>query len=145
MFNKVMNFSEFSQSVPENEATICGAKIAWKDTGTAKGRGVFTLEDIAAGEVIEIAPVLPMASHNIPDDGGVPDGYLLDWDADEEGAEHALALGYVALYNHSRTGANIELENDYEAMTITSRAIRPIKAGEEILWNYDCDIWFEEE
>jgi hypothetical protein len=29
-----------------------------KDTGTAKGRGVFALRDFTAGEVIELCPVV---------------------------------------------------------------------------------------
>ncbi len=140
MLKKIIQFEEF-QKAPE---TIIGAKIAWKDTGTEKGRGVFALEDIAAGTIIEVCPVIPVAASDIPDSGGAPDGYLLDWDADEEGAEHCMPMGYIMMYNHSRH-ANVTLENDYEAMTITTTATRDIKAGEEILWNYDCDIWFDEE
>jgi len=135
------NHHENDETMPKE--TLIGAKIAWKDTGTEKGRGIYALEDIAEGTVIETCPVIPVGSHNIPDDGGAPDGYLLDWDEDTEGEEHCMPLGYIMLYNHSVDG-NVSLENDYEERTITSTAMRDIKAGEEILWNYDCDIWFDE-
>jgi hypothetical protein len=122
---------------------VLGGKIGWRETGSEKGRGVFAMVDIPRGGVVEVAPVIPVATHNIPDDGGAPDGYLLDWDPDTEGQEHCIAGGYVMLYNHSRD-ANVTLENDYDEMAITSFALRDIKAGEEIVWDYSCDIWFDE-
>lgn len=120
-----------------------GSKIGWRDTGTEKGRGVFARQDIAKGEVIEIAPVIIVAEKDVPDDGGAPDGYLLDWEPEEKGQEHCMPLGYIMLYNHSKN-ENLYLENNYDAMTITSFAARDIKAGEELLWDYDCEIWFDE-
>jgi len=144
MLKKIISFADHQkneETMPRE--TLIGAKIAWKDTGTEKGRGIYALEDIPQGTVIEVCPVIPVGTHNIPDDGGAPDGYLLDWDADEEGAEHCMPLGYIMLYNHSAEG-NVSLENDYEEMTITSTALCDIKEGAEILWNYDCDIWFDE-
>ena len=123
--------------------TMRGAQIGWKDTGTEKGRGVFALADIPAGAVLEVSPVIPVAANAIPDDGGAPDGYLLDWDPEEKGQEHCMALGYVMLLNHSEN-ANVSLESDLEEMTVTVSALRNIRAGEEILWDYACDIWFDE-
>ena len=117
--------------------------IGWQDTGTERGRGVFARRDIAEGEMIERAPVIIVAEKNVPDDGGAPDGYLLDWEPEEEGQEHCMPLGYTMLYNHSK-GGNIYLENDHSAMTITSFAACDIKAGEELTWNYNCEIWFDE-
>lgn len=120
-----------------------GAKIGWKDTGTERGRGVFARQDIAKGEMIEVAPVIIVAEEDVPDSGGAPDGYLLDWEPEEKGQEHCMPLGYIMLYNHSKD-ENLYLENDHEAMTITSYALRDIKAGEELMWDYSCEIWFDE-
>jgi hypothetical protein len=122
---------------------VDGAKIGWRKISEEKGRGVFARVDITKGETVEVCAVVPVGTANIPDDGGAPDGYLLDWDDEEKGEEHCLALGYIMLYNHSKN-SNVELENDYEEMTITSVATRDINAGEEILWDYSCDIWFDE-
>lgn len=148
MYQLLQNFTsqpakEQDQFKPPKMNSILGAKIGWRDTGSEKGRGVFALEDIPKGCVIETAAVVPVGTHNIPEDGGAPDGYLLEWDPETEGEEHCLALGYIMLYNHDRE-ANVHLENDYDEMTITTIALRDIRAGEEILWNYACDIWFDE-
>lgn len=120
-----------------------GAKIGWHNMDNNKGRGVFALEDIKKGTLIEAAPVIVVAAKDVPDDGGAPDGYLLDWNPDEEGAEHCMPLGYIMLYNHSRS-PTLYLENDSDDMTITSFALRDIKAGEELTWDYSCEIWFDE-
>jgi len=120
-----------------------GAIIGWHDMGEPKGRGVFARQNIAKDQLIEIAPVIPVAASAIPDEGGAPDGYVLDWDTETEGMEHCMPLGYIMLYNHSKI-PNIRLENDMEAMTITAFAARDIQAGEELCWDYNCEIWFEE-
>lgn len=120
-----------------------GAKIGWRVSSAEKGRGVYALEDIAKDTLIETAPVIVVAANAVPEDGGAPDGYLLDWDPETEGEEHCMPLGYIMLYNHSKN-PTLYLENDHEEMTITSFAARDIKAGEELTWDYNCDIWFDE-
>ncbi|GEM_PF-977183 len=121
-----------------------GAKIGWRETGDERGRGVFALVDIAEGELIESAPVIVVAASAVPDDGGAPDGYLLDWEPEEEGQEHCMPLGYIMLYNHSQK-PTLRLESDYNEYTITSFALGDIKAGEELTWDYSCEIWFNED
>jgi SET domain-containing protein len=120
--------------------TVRDAAIGWGPAGDQKGRGVFARRDIKKGEVLEIAPVIPMASKAVMP-GETPDGYLLMWQDDVKGQEHALVLGYVMLYNHSDT-PNIGMTSDFDAQTITVTALRPIKCGEELAWDYSCEIWF---
>ena len=122
-----------------------GAKIGWRHMEGDKGRGVFALADIAEGEIIETAPVIIVSKDSIPDNGEPPDGYVLDWDPEVEGEEHALVMGYVMLYNHSETASNVSLENDYDQNAVTVTAARDIRKGEELCWNYSCDIWFDTE
>jgi hypothetical protein len=119
---------------------LMGSDIVWRSV-RGKGRGVFTNRDIFKGEIVEIAPVVPVAKKNIPEDEA-PDGYVLDWDGDVKGQEYCMALGYIMLYNHS-ADPNIELESDLGAKTITVMALRNIKAGEELTWDYGCEIWFD--
>ena len=121
-----------------------GSKIGWRETGDERGRGVFALVGIPQGAMIEEAPVIIVAAEDVPESGNAPDGYLLDWEPDEEGEEHCMPLGYIMLYNHSKN-PNIRLENDHEEMTITSFAACDIKAGEELSWDYACEIWFDED
>lgn len=139
---KVQNW--FSTDAANKAETILGAKIAWRHISDEKGNGVFALRDIKQGEVIEVAPVIPMSHADIPESGNAPDGYVLDWDDEDPDEAHALVLGYVMLYNHSKN-PNMEMESDLGNYTITVKASRDIKAGEELTWNYDCELWFEEE
>ncbi len=125
------------------EETILGAKIAWRKISEEKGRGVFALVNIKKGEIIEVSPVVTVSKENVIESGEAPDGYLLDWDDETEGEEHCMPLGYIMLYNHSDK-PTMALENDMVEYTITARAARDIKAGEELTWNYSCDIWFDE-
>ncbi len=118
---------------------LSGSHIVWKSI-PGKGRGVFTLRDIRKGEIIEIAPAVPVSKKHVPDDYA-PDGYVLDWDEDTKGKEYAMGLGYIMLYNHSNK-PNIELESDLTDNLFTVMAIRDIKIGEELCWDYGCDVWF---
>lgn len=144
--NRAISYMELVQ---QEEAKLpkmygqAGAKIGWRETGDERGRGVFALVDIAKGEMIEEAPVIVVAASAVPEDGGAPDGYLLDWEPEEEGQEHCMPLGYIMLYNHSKN-PTLRLENDHEELTITSFAARDIKVGEELTWDYSCKIWFDE-
>jgi len=59
-----------------------------------------------------------------------------------------MALGYVAVYNHSYK-SNCEYEMDVDAELIRVKAVRDIAAGEELFINYNGDwddekpVWFE--
>lgn len=141
--NTARKMMQWQQKTAANRhETILGAHIAWRHISEDKGRGVFALRDIKKGEVIEMAPVVPVAASAIPEEGGAPDGYLFDWDEDTEGEEHCMPLGYLMLYNHSDS-PNMDMESDLAEYTITVKASRDIKTGEELTWNYACDIWFD--
>lgn len=125
--------------------TIPGGDIAWREINEEKGRGVFALRDFKKDEIIEIAPVIPVSKDSITEDGRAPDGYLLDWDGNYEDEEYCMPLGYIMMYNHS-SDANIWLDQDFDKYTMTARATRDIKAGEELCWDYNIDeLWWEDE
>lgn len=126
-------------SRPEDE-TVLDAAIGWRGAED-KGRGVFARRFIRKGEIVECAPVIPVAKENVPE-GAPPDGYVLEWDAETEGQEYAIVLGYIMLYNHGEN-PNLYLETDLENQTITASAIRDIEPGEEMTWNYNCELWFD--
>lgn len=131
-----------STQIANREETILGASIAWRKISDEKGRGVFATRDIRKDEVIEISPVVPVAKGNILENGDAPDGYLLQWDEDTPGEEYAMPLGYVMLYNHS-SEPNILIETDFNEYTMTVKAGRDIQVGEELTWNYACELWFD--
>lgn len=129
-------------AVPAEDETVLDAAVFWQHI-PGKGRGVFARRFIRSGEVVERAPVVPMAKEDVPD-CSPPDGYVLDWDADTPGEEYALALGYIMLYNHGEN-PNLYLESDLGTDTITATALRDIESGEELTWNYNCELWFKPE
>jgi hypothetical protein len=111
-----------------------------------KGRGVFTSEDIPAGTVVEVSPVIVMDSEARPlIDQTLLHDYIFEWGPDRR--QCAMALGYIALYNHAAP-SNCEYEMDYADALISVRAVRDIQAGEELFINYNGDfddmapVWF---
>ncbi len=122
--------------------TLGQSHLVWKRV-PHKGRGVFTTKAIKKGKIIEVSPVIIMASKNVPEDEA-PDGWVLEWNDKKRSEAYALGLGYIMVYNHS-SKPNIELEADMRAKTFEVKALRDIKAGEELCWDYNCgDVWFKE-
>ena len=110
-----------------------------------KGRGVFTSEDLATGEMIELCPILKIPAGQVKQlDSTVIYEYYFLWD--EEGFEACLALGYGSLYNHS-PDPNAEILLDYEDQMIKFSSIKDIEAGTEITIDYqdgnrELKLWF---
>lgn len=112
-----------------------------------KGRGVFTSEPVEAGTIVEIAPVIVMsAAERILLDQTLLHDYIFEWGEDSKLC--CMALGYVPVYNHSYK-SNCEYEMDYDHHTISIRAVRYIKEGEELFinyngsWNDSKPLWFD--
>jgi len=110
-------------------------------------RGVFATRDIAKGELIHEAPVVPYPNE---EHQYIEKTILADY-AFEYGANHtAILLGYGSLFNHSYQ-PNATYEISFEKHTFDFYAYRDIRAGEEILINYngeeDCmdPLWFTKE
>jgi SET domain-containing protein len=112
------------------------------------GRGVFTSEDIAKDTIIETSPVIVMSGEERKLlDRTLLHDYIFEWGDHRESC--CMALGYVPLYNHSYK-SNCEYEMDFTQQVITIKAVRFIKAGEEIFINYNGDwnnkapVWFDQ-
>lgn len=112
-----------------------------------RGRGVFCSEDLAAGTIIEIAPVIVMsAKERIILDQTLLHDYIFLWGPDE--TQCCVALGYASIYNHDYL-SNAEYEMDFETNTIRIKTIRNINKGEEIFinyngnWNDSTPVWFD--
>jgi hypothetical protein len=112
-----------------------------------KGRGVFTNEKIPAFTVIEISPVIVMTAEErkLLDQTLLHD-YIFEWGVKNDSC--CMALGYIAVYNHSYK-SNCEYEMNFEENLIRVKTVRAIKAGEELLinyngeWNNDKPVWFD--
>lgn len=111
------------------------------------GRGVYTSEEIAAGTIIEIAPVIVMRKQErVYLDQTLLHDYIFEWGDDKSAC--CMALGYVPVYNHAYK-SNCEYEMDFELEQISIKAMQLIRPGEELLINYNGDwndqkpVWFD--
>lgn len=117
--------------------------LVYIEHSPGKGRGVFARQPLAAGALIEVAPVIivPIGQWEGMERTVLFD-YFFAW-----GEHSALALGYGSLYNHSYV-PNARFVKNLAADLIEFFALRDIKAGEEILINYNSDpaddspLWF---
>ena len=112
-----------------------------------KGRGVFASRRIAAGDIIEEAPVIVLPGAEIEHlERTVLQDYYFLWGADEKDA--AILLGLCSLCNHSYQPNAVFLPCP-ETRTIRFVALRDIEAGEEVTTNYNGDpdnlkpVWFD--
>ena len=113
-----------------------------------KGRGVFASAPIAAGTLIEAAPVIiiPPSQLKLLDQTILHD-YYFAWDGDAKGGgegKGAVALGLVALCNHSRR-PRARVRRNLAQGTLDLVALLPIEAGDEVTIDYNCPLWFAAE
>ena len=115
-----------------------------------KGRGVFAAAPIAAGTLIEAAPVIIVPATECPLlDRTILHDYYFHWDGDPDGGpggegRGAVPLGLVALCNHSRR-PRARVRRNLAQGTLDLVALAPIPAGEEVTIDYNCPLWFAAE
>jgi hypothetical protein len=119
------------------------------DLTQKKGKAVFTNIDIAAGEVVELSPVIVMKKEDrVHLDKTLLHDYIFEWGENKD--QCCMALGFIPIYNHSYT-SNCEYFMDFEEEIIFVKTVRAIKKGEELTINYNGDwndatkVWFEVE
>ena len=125
---------------------VCSARVAKKRSAEGveigagltvahgpRGRGVFATRRFAKGEVVETCPTVEVADAEVTwrlNDyvfTSVTDGDVL------------LVLGHGMLYNHS-PDPNVEYVQD-EPSTITFRALRKVRPGDELTIDYGDEWW----
>ncbi len=108
-----------------------------------KGHATIALSDIPAGTVLEKTPVIVMDTKSITDTPLIDYAFWWGDHTDADMAEECAIVkgGYLALANHSRN-PNSTVEQDRANIVMLWRAARDIVAGEEITFDYDCDLWF---
>ena len=116
------------------------------DESNGKGRGVFTSEPIAAGTIVEVAPVIVMsaAERKLIDQTLLHD-YIFEWGENLD--QCAMALGWIPIYNHS-FDANCEYLMDFEEGSMCIKTVKDVNEGEELFINYNGEandpkpLWF---
>lgn len=113
-----------------------------------KGRGVFASADIEAGEIIEESPVIVLnEEERLLVEKTILNDYIFEWG--DLGEKACMALGYIALYNHS-SHSNCEYEMDFDLQLMRVKTMRFVNRGEELTvnyngdWNNDKPVWFVE-
>lgn len=111
-------------------------------------RGVYACEDIEGGQMIEISPALVFKGKDAKEiDKTALDRFVFAWG--DNGEHTAIGMGKVSLYNHS-TEPNADYCQDFDEEMFYITALKPIKKGEEITFNYNGQVddktpqWFEE-
>src|SRR5258705_10926141 len=110
-----------------------------------KGRGVFAARDIAEGEIVDEAYVLLDSAEDAERLEETPLGqHYFHWegDVDDDRWRGAVALGVISLVNHS-AGPNAGVWQDYGRELMFLESLRSIAAGEEILIDYEIELWFD--
>lgn len=112
-----------------------------------RGRGVFTRDRLAQGDLLEVSPVLVLSKQErVEVDKTLLHDYVFEWGPDRDHC--CVAWGYVSMYNHSNL-PNCTYEMDFEKEMIAIHTLRVIEAGEELFINYLPEegdkpaIWFE--
>jgi SET domain-containing protein len=105
------------------------------------GLGVFALEDINEGEILEICPVIDMGM-KFGETSSVLLDYRFNWPQGTNVWEkQVVATGFSLLYNHSNN-PNAGWRSNLENNTFEFYSIKNIKAGEEVfVWYGDISYW----
>jgi len=113
------------------------SQICLRDTGTAKGRGMFALPRFEEGALVEECPVVLLEApfRALPEPLKT---LVFNWGFLTDGpAMHALALGHGSLYNHENP-SNLRYVADAQAELLRLFAVRRIEPGEELTINYNA-------
>lgn len=97
------------------------------------GRGVFAGRAFRVGQLIEACPVIVLSPGTEEETLGNLQSFVFRWGNSAD--RLAIALGYGSLYNHSPK-PNAEFFPQHRKGEIEFRAIRPIKAGDQIFIDY---------
>ncbi|MEK7525986.1 MAG: SET domain-containing protein [Patescibacteria group bacterium] len=124
-------------------------KVEIKRISKTKGRGVYAMKNFKAGEIIEKCPVLKLTPRERKwCEKTIMATYIYPWRSTRSAA---VVFGYGSIYNHSFE-PNADWKQNFRDNTMTYRAIKSIKKGEEILINYNGEPddmtpieWFPEE
>jgi hypothetical protein len=110
--------------------------VIYVQMAEGKGRGVFAMGLLSAGDTIENAPVLVLSvvTNEIQKYAYQVDG---EYECGSPYTEWWIGLGFASLYNHSHEpNAEFDYHEDTEIPVIEVRALKMIMPDEEITIDY---------
>lgn len=118
---------------------------------TPKGRGVFTSAPIPAGTIIDTSSVLILdPAENIAHvEKTSLYHYTYNWPRIDSkgqplGKTQAVIFGLGSMFNHSTRDQNVGWKRDLQREVVVYRALRDIRAGEELCISYGEHLTFED-
>lgn len=131
--------------MPEPDRTeIATSVLTYVGQSPLGGRGVFAAEPIAAGEVVEVAPIIVIAASEID---ALNETALRDhWYGWGDDGDAAVGLGHASLYNHDPDpSCEYEAHEVIDALVFVAR--RAIAEHEELTIDYTGggvnELWFD--
>lgn len=122
-------------------------QVAVNKSHVANGNGVFALREFKKNEVIEICPAIfiPIEEFEV-----LKKTKMYFYYFEYTNKEFAVVLGYGSIYNHSYH-PNAQYRFNFRKKVMVVRAIKKIRQGEEIFFNYNfwaydktpLDSWFQ--
>lgn len=122
--------------------------IEVRKSEVAEGNGVFALRSYKKNEIIEICPAIFLPSKDFEN---LKKTKMFYYYFEYTNKEFAVVLGYGSIYNHSYK-PNSQYRFNFRKRIMVVRAIKNIKSGQEILFNYNfwssdktaLDEWYRE-
>jgi len=140
--NKLIPISGFTQlGGNENIAEIKSISVNYGVLpGISKikgaGSGMFAIKDFNVGDIVEVAPVLPVPFKDITNN------ILKDYVFMYDGSNYGLVLAYGSMYNH-QNNHNLKYHYTNNKKFMVYKASKNIKAGNELFVNYGSLWWIK--
>lgn len=107
---------------------------------TGKSRGVIATQDVQAGETIEVCPIVFLSKKDISFLENESDVLRFYYLIQPEIGKCCVMFGYGSMYNHSLSpNAEIDYNEKSAENFLFFKALKDIKTGEEIVFNYQFD------
>jgi hypothetical protein len=131
-------------TAPPTAPAVASSQRTYVADSPLGGRGVFAAERIAAGETVEICPVIVVAAGEID---ALEQTALRDhWYGWGDDGDAAVAMGHGSFYNHADDpSCTYEVHDVLDALVIV--ASRDVAEGEELTIDYTGggvnELWFD--
>ncbi|MBF0587281.1 SET domain-containing protein-lysine N-methyltransferase [Prosthecochloris sp. N3] len=111
-------------------------KLIESGPSNISGRGMFALQNIPGGQIIERCPVLELGEDDV---GGELVNYVFYGD---DSSTRLVAMGNGMLFNHSSfPNVGYYLEDTPLGPELVLYTLRDVKEGEELFYNYGDEWW----